>query len=68
MVDFTVGPTATKFCVPAAVICHRSPFVKAALSKRWNAVQKPVELIDVDPEHFNEYLAYIYGLDAIADI
>ncbi len=36
--------------------------------KRWNAVQKPVELIDVDPEHFNEYLAYIYSRDAIADI
>lgn len=64
MVDFAIGITATRFFVPAALICHRSSFVKAALSKRWNAVQKPVELTNVRPEHFDWYLAYIYGHDA----
>ena len=62
MITVSVGPKQEKIIVHQDLICRRSTFFKAALSRGWKEAQdKVVHLPKVLPPEFRTYVETIYG-------
>jgi len=60
--DVLVGPEQKRFTVHHGMMAHHSGFFRAARSSRWNQdPQAPMELIDVEPWEFRDYLQLVYA-------